>query len=135
MGGFLGTGMSEATLVYDDDCGFCTWWADYIAERSDVELVGFSELTEELLAQLPEDYEECAHLVVDDEVYSCGESIEQALGRSDLGVDFEPLFQFCRQFDEYSRFREWAYREVADRRSLWGKIISKDPPARSNSRE
>jgi predicted DCC family thiol-disulfide oxidoreductase YuxK len=125
--------MSDVTLVYDDDCGFCTWWADYIAERSDVELVGFSELTAETRERLPEDYEECAHLLLDGEVYSCGESIERALARSDLGVDFEPLFQFCRQFDEYPRFREWAYRQVADRRETFGKVMSKDPPAQSNS--
>jgi predicted DCC family thiol-disulfide oxidoreductase YuxK len=125
--------MTDATLVYDDDCGFCTWWADYIAERSDVELVGFSELTDETRERLPEDYEECAHLLIDGEVYSCGESIERALARADLGVDFEPLFQFCRQFDEYARFRERIYREVADRRDTFGKVISKDPPARAGS--
>ncbi len=27
-------------LVYDDDCGFCTWWADFIEDRSDLESLG-----------------------------------------------------------------------------------------------
>ena len=50
--------MSEGTLVYDDDCGFCKWWVDYFARRSEVETVGFSELTDDRRERLPENYEE-----------------------------------------------------------------------------
>ena len=125
--------MSDATLVYDDDCGFCTWWAEFLADRSEIELIGFSELDEETIERLPEDWEVCAHLLLDGEVYSCGESIEQAFVESDLGQDFEPAVDFFRGFDEYDSFREKAYRAVADRRDFFGKFISATPPARSKS--
>jgi len=124
--------MTDATLVYDDDCGFCTWWAEEIARRADVDLVGFSELTDEMRARLPEDYEACAHLLTGGEVYSCGEAIEQALVRSDLLEESNPVVEFAREFDEYEQLRERAYRFVADRRDFFGKFVSKTPPARSD---
>lgn len=122
--------MATPRLVYDDDCGFCTWWADFIDERSDLEIVGFSELDDELLERLPSDYESCSHLVTDEDVYSCGESIETALTYTDMGKPARPLVSFFRQFEDYERLREQAYRQVADNRSTWGKIMSKTPPAR-----
>ncbi|MFB6305033.1 MAG: DCC1-like thiol-disulfide oxidoreductase family protein [Haloferacaceae archaeon] len=122
--------MTGATLVYDDDCGFCTWWADLFEEHADVRLVGFSELSDDLLERLPDDYEECAHLVTDDEVYSCGECVERTILRSNLARDLRPLVDFLRNFEEYERFRERAYRWVADNRGTLGKFISKTPPAR-----
>jgi hypothetical protein len=60
-------------FVYDD-CGFCTWWAEFFAAHADVELVGFSEMGDDLRARLPAEYEDCAHLVTDGAVYSCGEA-------------------------------------------------------------
>jgi hypothetical protein len=60
-------------VVYDDVCGFCTWCAEFAARHGDVEPVGFSELSADQLARLPDDYEDCAHLLTDDAVYSCGE--------------------------------------------------------------
>lgn len=125
------SGVSDATLVYDDDCGFCTWWAEQIARRTDLSLVGFSALTDDQHERLPADYEECAHLLTDEEMYSCGEAIEEALLQSDVGGEAKPLAEFARQFDEYSRLRERAYRFVADRRDLFGNVVSADPPARS----
>ncbi|MFB6223742.1 MAG: DUF393 domain-containing protein [Haloarcula sp.] len=122
--------MSDATLVYDDDCGFCTWWADFIDKRSDLDIVGFSELDDELLARLPDDYESCSHLVTDEAVYSCGKSIETALTHTDLGKPARPLVEFLQQFEDYEQLRERAYRQVADNRGQWGKLMSKTPPAR-----
>jgi len=95
---------SEATLVYDDDCGFCTWWADYFDERTALRIVGFSDLTDELRARLPDDYEACSHLVTDDAVYSCGASIEEALTRTDVGGPVDDVVEFLRQFEDYERF-------------------------------
>lgn len=118
--------MSDATFVYDDDCGFCMWWADYIARRTTLEMVGFSDLSEDQLEALPEDYEECAHLLTDGAVYSCGAAVEQALARADIPPGSRDIFDFLGQFEDYRRFREDAYREVADRRSLWGQFMSKD---------
>jgi len=127
--------MDDATLVYDDDCGFCSWWARRLDEHAELELVGFSELSESLRERLPEDYEKCAHLVTEDAVYSCGESIEQAFVRSDLGKELRPVVAFAGQFDEYDSLRERAYRAVADRREKLGHFVSADPPGRSGSDE
>ena len=57
--------MSDALLVYDDDCGFCTWWAEFLEARSDVPTIGFSDLDPGLRNTLPDDYDRCAHLVTD----------------------------------------------------------------------
>ena len=122
--------MADGVLVYDDDCGFCTWSAEFIGDRSDLRLVGFSELTPELLAVLPEDYEECAHLVTDEGVYSCGASIEEALARSEFEPAARPVVEALRGIDGYGDARERGYRFVADNRSFWGKFLSKTPPAR-----
>ncbi|WP_135304647.1 thiol-disulfide oxidoreductase DCC family protein [Haloarcula amylovorans] len=122
--------MSDATLVYDDDCGFCTWWAEFLESRSTLALVGFSELDENLRARLPEDYESCSHLVTDDRVYSCGASIEAALVRTEMGKPARPVAEFLGQFGEYETLRERGYHWVADNRDTLGKLLSKTPPAR-----
>ncbi|MCU4719433.1 DCC1-like thiol-disulfide oxidoreductase family protein [Halapricum hydrolyticum] len=115
--------MADPTLVYDDDCEFCTWAAEFIANRSEVELVGFSELTDDLRDRLPADYETCAHLVVDDTIYSCGASIERAFVRTDLGEGLAPVVRFLDQFEDYARVRERVYQEIADRRGTLGKLV------------
>jgi predicted DCC family thiol-disulfide oxidoreductase YuxK len=126
--------MSDAVLVYDDDCGFCTWWAELFAERSSMRIVGFSDLDDHpaLRERLPESYEDCAHLVTDDRVYSCGASIEEAFVRSSLGRPARPLVRFLRQFGDYERLRERGYRAAADRRDLLGTLVSRPPPARQS---
>jgi predicted DCC family thiol-disulfide oxidoreductase YuxK len=121
--------MTTPTLVYDDDCEFCTWWADQLDRRSDLRVVGFSALSPELLDRLPDDYEECSHLVTDETVYSCGASIEEAVVRSDLGTDSRHVVEFLRRFEEYERLREHGYGWVADNRSLLGSVLSKTPSA------
>jgi predicted DCC family thiol-disulfide oxidoreductase YuxK len=120
--------METATLVYDDDCGFCSWVAAFVAGRSEMGIVGFSQLTDEERERLPEDYEECVHLLTDDAVYSCGEATEVALERA--GVLPSEVRAFLGQFADYGPLRERLYREAADRRDLWGRIVSSDPPAR-----
>ncbi|WP_135823946.1 DCC1-like thiol-disulfide oxidoreductase family protein [Halorussus ruber] len=125
--------MSDITLVYDDDCGFCTWWADFFGNRSEFRIVGFSELTDEERERLPDDYEECAHLIADGRVYSCGESLEQALVRSEVGESAGSLVRFLRNFEDYNRFRESVYQAVADHRGDLGMVVSKTPPARQQS--
>ena len=121
--------MSGYVLVYDDDCGFCTWWADYFAQRTDIELVGFGDLTDEHLERLPDDYESCAHLLADEAVYSCGEAVEQSFARADVPPGAAELARFLGQFEDYERVRERLYREVADRRDLWGQFVSKERPS------
>lgn len=118
--------MSSDVLVYDQDCGFCTWWGDFFAKRTDLKTVGFDELTDEQLEKLPDDYESCAHLLTEENVYSCGAAIEQALVRTELLVGVEELVKFLGQFEDYERLRERLYREFADRRDFLGEFISKD---------
>lgn len=125
--------MHHAILVFDDDCGFCTWWAELFAARSATTLVGFSELTPELRAELPEHFERCAHVLVAGERYACGEAMEEAFIRSDYGRPLRPLIEFLRGNDGYVALREWTYGAVAGRRDLWGKVLSKRPPARSDA--
>lgn len=117
------------TFVYDDECGFCTWWAGLIADRTDEGVVGFSALTEAERKRLPEDWEECAHLLTDDAVYSCGAAIEQALVRADL-VPHELLDALGFLVPDYERKRERLYRWVAERRAFWGHVVYAEPPAR-----
>jgi predicted DCC family thiol-disulfide oxidoreductase YuxK len=125
--------MDTPTLVFDDDCGFCTYWVEFVAERSDLAIVGFSELSEDLGARLPENYEDCAHLLVDDEIYSCGAAMEEAFLRTGLGGQLRDVIVVARGFDEYDRIREATYRWVANNRDLLGKIVSSPPPARQSS--
>lgn len=109
-------------LVYDDDCGFCTWCARWAVRVAPVEAVGFSDLSEADRALLPDDYETCAHLVAGRTVYSCGEAVEQALARAHPAV--AELFGVLRGVPGYSTVRERAYRWGADRRDWWGKVLS-----------
>jgi predicted DCC family thiol-disulfide oxidoreductase YuxK len=121
------------TLVYDDDCGFCSWCATVVARRSEMGIVGFSELTDEERARLPGDYEECVHVLTEEAVYSCGEAVEFAMERS--GLLPAEARTFLRQFADYGRLRERLYREAADRRDTWGAVVSTDPPSRRAPRE
>ncbi|MFQ3318630.1 MAG: putative DCC family thiol-disulfide oxidoreductase YuxK [Natronomonas sp.] len=118
--------MTDDVFVYDDDCGFCKWWANYIADRTELDMVGFSELTDAQLERLPDDYEKCAHLVTDETVYSCGAAVEQALARADVPPGSQDIFGFFRQFEDYERFRERVYGEVADRRGVLGHFLSRE---------
>ena len=114
----------EPALVYDDDCRFCTWWTEFVGDRSDLRLVGFSDLSADLLERLPADYEECAHLVTEEEVYSCGAAAEEALVRTEQGREARPLVEFLRGFEDYERARERLYRWSADNRDVFGQFLS-----------
>lgn len=123
--------MTDATFAYDDECGFCTWVAQQLLDHSDMDVVGFSELTDAETERLPDDWEEGAHLLTEDAVYSHGEAIEQAFLRADVappGAD--DVFGFLRQFQDYDRFRERLYREAAERRDVWSFLRSEEAPAR-----
>lgn len=118
--------MTEGTLVYDDECGFCKWWVNYFAQRSDIDTVGFSDLSEDQLDRLPDDYEECAHFLTEDTVYSCGAAIEEAFAVADMPPGSRDIVSFLRQFEDYEKLREEAYGAVADRRGTLGQFISKE---------
>lgn len=108
-------------LVYDDDCGFCTRSAEWVSRRATVELVGFSDLTPDQRARLPEDWRECAHLLTNETVYSCGEAMERAFART--GTVPEGVVSAARRIPGHERIRERGYRIVADHRGLFGKLL------------
>ena len=115
--------MSRPILVYDDDCGFCTWCAAFADARGNFEIVGFADLDPALRTRLPDDWETCAHLVVDGRIYSCGAAIEEALAR--LGGGWGLAMRLFRLVPYRHRIREPLYRWAADRRSWWGKLLSR----------
>lgn len=116
--------MATPRLVYDDDCGFCTWCARQGVRFGDVEAVGFAELSPDQRARLPEDWRDAAHLLTDDAVYSGGAAIQGVLART--SVVFVALFWLLERVPGYDRFREKLYRWGADHRDWWGKIVSCD---------
>ncbi|WP_231185828.1 DCC1-like thiol-disulfide oxidoreductase family protein [Haladaptatus sp. DYF46] len=119
--------METATprLVYDDDCGFCTWVAEYADDHGDFELVGFSDLTPDQRARLPAGFEECAHLLTDERVYSCGAAMEEVIARlDDPSRHVVTLFRYLPE-SARARIREPVYRWNADRRAWWGKLLSR----------
>lgn len=121
--------MTEAVLVYDDACGFCTWWADWISTRAPIRTVGFSALSPEQRDRLPATYERCVHLFADERTYSCGEAVEAAL----LRLDFVPSWLRepgpIRRSKPYRLLRERAYRFAAENRVTLSKIVSTTPRA------
>ncbi len=121
--------VSYPVLVYDDDCGFCTWWANYFDQRTDYVIIGFSELDAELERRLPDEYTSCSHFVTETEVYSCGASIEEAFRRSRIGRVFSPVIRVLRWFRVYHWGRERVYRWIAKNRSMWGRLLSATPPS------
>ncbi|WP_433626628.1 thiol-disulfide oxidoreductase DCC family protein [Halomicrococcus sp. NG-SE-24] len=115
--------MTRPLIVYDDDCGFCTWAAEYADEHGEFDLVGFSALDADQRARLPSEYDRCVHLLVDDRVYSCGEATEEILARTDsVGGDAADLFRLLPS-SARERVREPLYRWVADHRSWFGRVL------------
>lgn len=108
------------TLVYDDDCGFCTWAAEWVAERAPVEIVGFSELSDAEIDRLPDDWRDCAHLFEGGEVYSCGEALERAFLLTD--DDGARVVRVARELPGWPGVRERGYRFVADHRDWFGRL-------------
>lgn len=121
--------MMHPRLVYDDDCGFCTWAASFVARRSECTLIGFSDLSPEQRGQLPANYEECAHLLTDDRVYSCGEAMEEAFSRTDL--TFAEIVPLLRRIPGHARTRERIYRWIAENRDHLGTVVSLESPRQS----
>lgn len=70
----------NATLVYDESCGFCTDLAQWAAEKGGYTLRGFEDLTATQEAQLPTPLDECAHIIDGPDVYSCGDAVRYVLG-------------------------------------------------------
>lgn len=118
-------------IVFDDECGFCTWCVEFADRHGDFELVGYHELSPDQKARLPDNYERCAHLLTDDAVYSCGAAAEQVVRRIVPALD--GVFHTLNHVPGYESLREKLYRWGADRRALWGTVLWKCPPARAKN--
>jgi len=118
------------TIVYDDDCGFCTWSVEYALARGSFSAVGFSELDDARRDRLPPDYERCVHLLTPDRVRSCGAAAEGVLAR--LAGPAGGLARAFRLIPAPLRraLREPLYRLVADNRGPFGRLVDRDPPSR-----
>lgn len=113
-------------LVYDDECRFCTWAAALAVRRSNLEPVGMAWLTDEERERLPHDYEECAQLITDEAVYSCGEATEQALVRA--GILPEELVDSLRRYAAYIGLREGVYHFMSNHTDVWANVLHEEAP-------
>ncbi|PSP55855.1 DUF393 domain-containing protein [Halobacteriales archaeon QS_1_67_19] len=122
-------------LVYDDDCRFCAWSATFAVRRSDIVPVRLSEvqdddadsrLTDAERARLPDDYAECAQLITDRAVYSCGAATEESLVRA--GTLPAALIDVLREFRTYRRLREASYHWLSDNRDVVSNVFGREPP-------
>lgn len=113
--------MDHPILVFDDDCSFCTQVAQAIERRTQVSIVGFSELDPALVGRLPSDFRDCAHFVTADTVYSCGEAVERASAEID-GVPKDGL-ALLRVLPGYESARERTYEFVASHRAAFGRLL------------
>lgn len=108
-------------LVYDDDCGFCTRSALYISRESEVALVPFSSVSPPLEDNLPENWQECAHLVTEDSIYSGGEAMVRAYELTDGRLS--PFLGILRYIPGYEIVRDMIYDWITDHRPLVSRIL------------
>ena len=113
--------MDQPTLVFDDDCSFCTRVARAIERHAPVAIVGFSELEPALARRLPSGYRQCVHFVTVDAVYSCGEAVERAVAEIE-GFPKHSL-SILRLVPGYEIARERGYGFVAKRRGTFGRLL------------
>lgn len=116
--------MPRVRMVYDDDCGFCTWCARQGVRYADVEAVAFSDVTADVEARLPPHWRESAHLLTDDAVYSGGAAVERVFAR--MHPALSGAFRRLRRVPGYPWLRERLYEWAAAHRDWWGRIVSRD---------
>jgi len=120
--------MAPPRLVYDDDCGFCTWCVAVALRLGPFDPVGFADLTPDQRARLPDGYENCMHLLTDDAVHSCGRALEAVVAR--CGLPGALLVGALRHLPGWASLRDRGYRWVADRRARWGRYVTREEPER-----
>jgi predicted DCC family thiol-disulfide oxidoreductase YuxK len=126
--------MKTVTLLYDSDCGFCRWalgkvlaWDRRRAVRP-VKLT--SEEADRLLGDMPPERRMGSWHLVDAEgqVHSAGAGFAPLLRLLPGG---SPLGALAARTP---RGTERAYRFVAGRRSLWGKLVTDGAKRRADTR-
>lgn len=87
---------------------------------------GESRLSETERDRLPDDYDECAQLITEDAVYSCGAATEESLVIA--GVLPRRPIRFFQRFSVYRWLRENFYHLLSNNRDIVSKVLSRDPP-------
>jgi predicted DCC family thiol-disulfide oxidoreductase YuxK len=126
--------MSEATLLYDSDCGFCRWCLGKVLawdrRRSIRPAAIESEAGERLLRGMPREQRLASwHLVgADGMARSAGEAFPELFRMLPGG---SPLAGITSRMP---RATNRAYRWVAGNRSRWGKLVSEGAKRRADRR-
>lgn len=119
--------MARPQLVYDDSCGFCIWATEFAVHYGPFEPVSFSEVTAAHRERLPGEYEECAHVLTDEGIYSCGESVEMALTR--IFPVLTIVVPILRLLPGYATVRERVYHTISKYRYSLEIVANSEPPA------
>ena len=116
--------MDRPVLLYDDDCGFCRWSVAWVLRRDrrgsfDVAPIQ-SRAGDELLAGIdPERRLESWHLALPDgQVHSAG------AGFAPLARLVGRWSQLARLAERFPRGADAAYRLVAGRRGIFGRLVT-----------
>jgi predicted DCC family thiol-disulfide oxidoreductase YuxK len=113
----------RATVVYDDDCGFCRWSAERLRTWDRRRVLRFvtlrSDDAERLLAPVPRERRPLSwHLVTPDgRVWSAGAAVPQVLRLLPGGG---PLSLVAGAMPDLT---EAAYAAIAQRRSAFGRLL------------
>jgi predicted DCC family thiol-disulfide oxidoreductase YuxK len=126
--------MTQVTLIYDSDCGFCRWCLGKVLawdRRGVVRPVALGTAeANRLLGDMPGDRQRSSWHLIDDTgaVRSAGAGFSPLLGELPGGAPFAAVT---------TRFKgatERAYRLVSGNRSLFGKLVTDGAKARANRR-
>lgn len=111
-------------LIYDDECGFCTWAVAYLIARGDFEPIGFSSLTSDQRDKLPDNYRQCAHVLTDETVLSCGKAMIASAAHLDTPIGY--IARAIVRLPGHEYIVETVYRLISTNRHLFGRLRSCD---------
>jgi predicted DCC family thiol-disulfide oxidoreductase YuxK len=126
--------MSEATVLYDRDCGFCRWCLGKVLawdRRRSIRPVAIqSEEGDRMLAAMPEAERLASWHLVDGEgtVRSAGAAFPGLLRLLPGGAPLAALTSRA------PRATDRAYRWIAGNRSRWGKVVTDGAKRRADRR-
>src|SRR5262245_21438595 len=126
--------MPRATLIYDQDCGFCRWCLGKVLawdRRKSVHPVQLSSAeADRMLAGMPADQRTASWHLVDEHggVHSAGDGFPPLLHLLPAGAPLAALTAAA------PRVTDRAYRWVAGNRSRWGRFVTAGAKRRADRR-